>query len=96
MSAVLKPEKIETIYDHGVTESEILALTNGYPETQEEYFEALSQDGAYADLFRLYRLRGNKDKASYYLERIEDPAFKNQFKMRPCCAETWSGHLSSS
>ncbi len=86
MNAVVKEHPIETIYDHGITDAEILQLTDGYPETKEEYFYALGQDSAYADLYRLYVIRGNNDKASFYLEKIQDIGFKNQFKMRPCCA----------
>jgi hypothetical protein len=86
MSAILKPEPFETIFDHGVTDAEIQALTDGYPETQEEYFYGLDHDSAYADLFRLYRLRGDTDKAAYFMEKIEDNSFKFQFKARPCCS----------
>ena len=86
MSAVVQEKHVETIYDHGVTESEILQMTDGYPETKEEYFEVLSSDGALADLYRLYVIRDQPEKAMFYLEQIQDAGFKNQFKMRPCCA----------
>ena len=86
MNAVVKEKSIETIYNHNVTEAEILQLTNGYPESKEEYIYALGQDSAYADLYRLYAIRHETDKAFFYLEQIQDSGFKNQFKMRPCCA----------
>lgn len=86
MAAVLQEKTIETIYDHGVTEAEILTMTKGYPETREEYFEVISSDGAFADLYRLYVIRNQPEKALFYLEQIQDIGFKNQFKMRPCCA----------
>lgn len=85
MNAVRKPAKIETIYDHAVTQDEILALTGGYPETREEYFEVLSRDSALVGLFKLYRLRGDAGKAGQYLNQIEDAQLKAQFMVRPCC-----------
>ncbi|MDD5272601.1 MAG: hypothetical protein PHU14_07775 [Methylovulum sp.] len=77
---------MESIFNHGVTEAERLVLTGGYPETQEEYFYGMGQDDAYADLYRLYKIRNDTDKALFFLEQITDIAFKNQFKMRPCCS----------
>ena len=86
MTASLSNKTIETIYDHSVTNDEILKLTNGYPESHEEYFYGLDQDSAYADLYGLYVIRNEAEKASFYLEQIQDSGFRNQFKMRPCCA----------
>lgn len=86
MNAVVKNNHIETIIDHGATDNERLALTNGYAESISDYLYGLNQDGAYADLYRLYVARGEDDKASFYLEQIQDSGFKNQFKMRPCCS----------
>jgi hypothetical protein len=86
MSAVLNHQIIETIFDHGVTDAEMLALTDGYPESRENYLYSLDQDSAYADLYRLYSIRNDANKASFFLEQIKDSSFKNQFKMRPCCA----------
>ncbi|WP_394752807.1 hypothetical protein [Crenothrix sp.] len=86
MNAVVKTKDIETIFDHNITSDEILALTDGYQESQEDYLYALDQDSAFADLYRLYSLRGNSDKALFFCDQITDIAFKNQFKARPCCA----------
>lgn len=86
MSAVLKTEYFETIYDHNVTADEILAMNDGYPETREEYFEVLGHDSAMAGLYRLYSLRGDAEKAIFYMEKIQDNSFKFQFKARPCCS----------
>ena len=88
MSAVLKTEEFETIYDHHVTDDEILAMNDGYPETRDEYFEALGHDSAMAGLYHLYKLRGQPDKAAYYLDQIHDIPFRNQFKIRPCCVHS--------
>ncbi|MDD5036678.1 MAG: hypothetical protein PHE55_18215 [Methylococcaceae bacterium] len=84
--------KIETIYDHGVTQYELKKL-NFDNETKDEYLYALSQDSAYVGLFLLYRMRKNPEKASYYLEQVQDVQLRNQFKMRPCCAVNWKGYL---
>jgi hypothetical protein len=86
MSAVVKEKSIETIYDHNVTDAEILVMTDGYPETKDEYFYALSQDSAYADLYRLYIIRNDPAKADYFVAQITEKAFRDQIKMRPCCA----------
>ena len=67
MSAVLNHPKLETIFDHGITDAEILALTDGYPESREEYLYALDQDSAYADLYRLYSIRNDANKAAFFL-----------------------------
>jgi len=85
----LNSQGFETIYDHGITDDEILEMCDGYPETREEYFEVLSHDSAMSDLFRLYRMRGQPEKSDHYLEQINDDLFRNQIKMmlkmRPCC-----------
>ena len=86
MSAVLKENHIETIFDHGVTDDERLVLAKGYAESIDDYLYGLDQDSAYADLYRLYIIRKDTDQASAFLEKIKEPGFKNQFKMRPCCA----------
>jgi|GEM_PF-936213 len=86
MSAILKPEPLETIFDHGITDDELWQLTDGNPEPLDEYLYGLSQDSAYADLYRLYGIRGNTDRALYFMEQIQDQGFKFQFKARPCCA----------
>ena len=62
MSAIIKSEHIETIFDHGVTDVEMLELTDGYPESKEEYIYGLDQDSAYADLHRLYIMRNDADR----------------------------------
>ncbi|MEI6333245.1 MAG: hypothetical protein WCS87_01690 [Methylococcaceae bacterium] len=86
MSVILKINQLETIFNHEITAAELLALANGYEETQKEYFYGLDQDSAYADLYRLYILRGDTDKAAFFIEKIKDNQFKIQFKTRPCCS----------
>lgn len=88
MNAILQtqPEVFETIYDHQVTDDEIIAMNDGYLETREEYFEALDHDSAMASLYYLYSLRGDAPKALFFMEQIRDNGFKFQFKVRPCCS----------
>jgi hypothetical protein len=86
MNAVVKQNHIETIYDHSITDAEMQQLTAGYPEPKEEYFYALDKDSAYADLFRLYTMRHDENKAAFFLNQIEDASFRRQLTMRPCCA----------
>ncbi len=86
MNAVVKESHVETIYDHGITDAEMQQLTAGYPEPKDEYFYALSQDSAYADLFRLYTMRHDENKAAFFLNQIQDGSFRRQLTMRPCCA----------
>ncbi len=86
MSTVVNTKKIESIYDYDVTDNELLQLTDGYPESKEDYFYGLSQDSAYADLYRLFVLREDHNKAALFLSMIKDDRFKQQFITRPCCA----------
>jgi len=65
----------ETVFDHHITENEQKALF-GYvlsPEDVEFYKIRISNDGAYALLYHLYRLRGDMKKAEEFLNKIKDP-----------------------
>jgi hydroxymethylpyrimidine pyrophosphatase-like HAD family hydrolase len=46
MNAIVKPEKIETIFNHQVTKEEFKQLFD-FEESQEDYEFALSQTDAY-------------------------------------------------
>lgn len=85
MSAVLKTEHLETIFDHDVTYSELSQLFYGAPEPENEYLEGLSHDSLLVDIVRLYQLRGNTDAASRYLSSINDPAIRAELATRGCC-----------
>jgi hypothetical protein len=76
---------METIYDHGVTEQELNVLYFDDPDTQDEYLTGLSQDSAYADLVRLYRMRGDDAQAETFVNRIQNRELRQQFRMIPCC-----------
>lgn len=76
---------METIYDHGVTEQELNILYFSDPDTQDEYLMGLSQDSAYADLVRLYRIRDDDLHVDLFINRIKNRELRQQFKMIPCC-----------
>jgi hypothetical protein len=84
MNAVLKPQHIETIFDYDVTESELKTILFGDVETFDEYVEFLEQDGAYADLSKLFRLRGDTNLAIKFIGMISSSELKTQFKTTPC------------
>lgn len=85
MSAVLKENPIETIFDCGVTDAELLDLFYGYPETKDEYIDGLSHDGLLVDIVRLYQLRGNDDLARKYLSSITSQSIRAELSTRGCC-----------
>jgi hypothetical protein len=76
---------METIYDHGVTEQELNTLYFDDPDTKDEYLTGLSQDSAYADLVRLYRVRNDDAQADFFVNHIQNRELRQQFKMIPCC-----------
>ncbi len=82
MNAVVQPQKIETIFDHHITEDEFKQLFD-FEESQEDYEYTLSQTDAYVDLHYLYELRGNLERAQFYLNQLDEKT-RNQLTMR-CC-----------
>jgi hypothetical protein len=68
------PKIIETVYDHNLTDEERELL--GFDDNKEDYLKGLTEDGAFADLFRLYFHRGDWAKAKEYLKRIKDENYK--------------------
>ena len=76
---------METIYDHGVTEQELDVLYFDDPDSKDDYLAGLSQDSAYADLVRLYRMRDDDARIENFINRIQNRELRQQFKMTPCC-----------
>jgi len=68
------PKPKETVYDHNLTDEEKELL--GFDDNKEDYLKGLTEDGAFADLFRLYFHRGDWAKAKEYLKRIKDENYK--------------------
>ena len=85
MNAMLKQANPESIFDHGVTQAELSALFYGAPEPEDEYPEGLSHDGLLVDIARLYRLRGDPDKAGRYASMIGDAAIRAEIATQGCC-----------
>jgi hypothetical protein len=88
MSAILKPEPLETIFDHGVTDMEMAQLFGGYPEPRDEYLDGLGYDSLQVDIVRLYRLRGQPDIADKHIHAITDPAIRTELSTRACAVHS--------
>lgn len=87
MSAILKPiARLESIYDHHVTDAELLQLFFGHPEPQDEYLDGLGQDSLMVDIVRLYDLREKYDIASSFAAKIQNPSIKAEIATTGCCA----------
>lgn len=84
-SATIKKHKtIETIFDHSITKDELVMINGGYSEAYEDYITGIDRDSANADIYNLYKIRGDRNTAMIYLNKIKDQRFKRQFIMRPC------------
>mgnify|MGYP006967045636 CR=1 FL=1 len=60
---------METIFDHNLSEEEILSFWSDFPE--KDYLDNLSQEAAYLDIYRLFLIRGECDTAKKYLSKIK-------------------------
>ncbi len=72
---------METIFDHNVTGVEI-DLLNSFIVSKgirdkENYENNLDRDRSYSDLFHLYSIRGEMDKAEVYFNKIKNPEYKS-------------------
>lgn len=61
--------KMETIFDHGVTEKEVVALC-GYLVDKTDFIGKKDQDSHNATIYRLYLMRGDKSKAMEYFNKL--------------------------
>ena len=80
MSASLNNQKIETVFDHGITQSEMDSLFGG-EESFTEYYSELSINDAYADLYFLYEIRNNHNQATIFLNKINDDNYRKHLVM---------------
>ncbi|MCD8387013.1 MAG: hypothetical protein LUD17_09015 [Bacteroidales bacterium] len=62
---------METIFDHNVTKEELRKLF-GDPDFEPEICLECNQENNYIHIYRLYLLRGNKQKWVEYLNKIPD------------------------
>jgi hypothetical protein len=72
---------METVFDHSPTAEELKYLfLSG--QSREEYLSSHDdQETEYGNLYALYMIRGNREKALEYLNRIRDP--KERFNQPP-------------
>jgi hypothetical protein len=61
----------QTVFDFGITPQEQIDVF-GYNQTYDEYVMLINDDGRYADLWKLFTLRGDKQRADDYKSRIAD------------------------
>jgi hypothetical protein len=62
---------METIFDHNVTEEELVLLLGSVPD-KEEYINGKSQESHYRTLYRLCLMRGDKAEAKKYFDKLPD------------------------
>ncbi len=71
---------METIYEHNISQDELNVLSKMIPgriiAIKKFYQFELDNDLRNADLYRLYKIRGEEEKASKYYEKIEDEILK--------------------
>jgi len=71
--------RMETIFDHNVTEDELKWLLN-YPYTQKEYLDLIGNtDDHLVHIAELYFHRGKKFKAKRYINKVTDQNLRNSF-----------------
>lgn len=76
---------MDTIYDHNVSEKELHILDKMTPgriidHNRQNYMKYCSSDLLFADLFRLYDLRGDNHKSQFYFDQIQDVTLKYLLK----------------
>lgn len=73
--------KMNTIYEHNISQDEINQLSRMIPgriiDRKKEYLYELDNDLRYADLYRLYLIRGEKEAAQKYYGKIEDEILRH-------------------
>jgi hypothetical protein len=76
--AVLMRDAVpETVFDANITKDEILELF-GFELSREEYMQTMRRDSALGDLWVLFRMRGEVQKAEEYKNLITDKAYKTR------------------
>lgn len=72
---------METIFDHNVTGIEIEMLNSFIPSKaigkKENYVQKTDGEKSFTDLYHLFVLRGQSDKAEIYLKQLTDPQDKS-------------------
>ncbi|MFM8443938.1 MAG: hypothetical protein ACKN9W_11445 [Methylococcus sp.] len=86
MNAVAKTvARLESIYDHGITDAELDEMFFGQPEPMDEYFQGFDQEDLLVDIVQLYRMRNDQQKVNHYISLISDAAIRAEMLTRGCC-----------
>jgi hypothetical protein len=68
---------METIFEHDVTKLEIEKITSCAPHkdfrTKETYTKVTDVDTMYMDLYRLFTIRDDVEKAESFLKKVKEP-----------------------
>lgn len=78
---------IETIFDHGATMQELAGIWGDDYADEAEYLREFvdgDQQGAWSDIVRLAKLRGDDKLFTETLARIESPGLRRQLAFIPC------------
>lgn len=71
---------MENIFEHTISDEEIRQLNKMIPgrkiSDKHSYVGITSKDIKYADLYRLYSIRGEKQNAKSFLNKINDDILK--------------------
>ena len=71
---------MENIFEHNISKTEIDKLDKMTPgrkiSNKKSYLKSISKDISYADLYRLYLVRGEKQLAQKYFNKIKDETLK--------------------
>ena len=68
---------METIFEHNVTKLEMEMITSCAPHrdirTKEGYAKHTDTDTKYSDLYKLYTIRNEAEKAESFLKKVKEP-----------------------
>jgi len=82
---------METVFDHEPTPEELKYLFLSGRSPEDHLAAIVDQESEYGNIYALYMIRGNREKALEYLNRIRNP--KERFHRKP--PESGNGSLGS-
>ena len=87
MNAVTKPDtRLESIYDHHITDTELSDMFYGQPDPKDEYLLGYDQDDLMVDIVHLYRMRNQPNKVMHYISMIRNPSIRSEMLTLGCCS----------
>lgn len=72
---------METVFDHEPSPEELKYLFLAGRSKEEHLAGRLDQETEYGNIYALYMIRGNRERALEYLNRIRNP--KERFNQKP-------------